>query len=149
MFSHIFMSVSDFDRALNFYRPVMDSLGVEMRFCEPDKPWAGWHSADGERPFFVICKPYDGQPQARWLGSQLLPGPLFGRRIRSPWQTAAPAKACRGFARNTMPITMAPTFGTRMGTSSALLAIPRHSTAHDTLNKDSKRPGRSFILTAE
>jgi catechol 2,3-dioxygenase-like lactoylglutathione lyase family enzyme len=62
MFSHIFVSVSDFDRALIFFRPVMDSLGIEERFCEPEKPWAGWHSAGGERPLFVICKPHDGRP---------------------------------------------------------------------------------------
>ena len=62
MFSHVFVSVSDFDRALAFYRPVMDSLGIELRFCEDDKPWAGWHSAGPARPFFVICKPWDGRP---------------------------------------------------------------------------------------
>lgn len=62
MFSHVFVSVDDFDRALGFYRPLMESLGLGLRFCEPDKQWAGWHSAGGERPLFVICKPYDGQP---------------------------------------------------------------------------------------
>ncbi|MET0542284.1 MAG: VOC family protein [Variovorax sp.] len=62
MFSHVFVSVGDFDRALNFYQPVMSSLGVELRFCEDGRPWAGWHSAGRERPFFVICKPYDGRP---------------------------------------------------------------------------------------
>jgi catechol 2,3-dioxygenase-like lactoylglutathione lyase family enzyme len=62
MFSHVFVSVSDFDRAFIFYSAVMDSLGIELRFCERDKPWAGWHSADRTRPFFVICKPYNGQP---------------------------------------------------------------------------------------
>ncbi|HSV50647.1 MAG TPA: VOC family protein [Burkholderiaceae bacterium] len=62
MFSHVFVSVSDFDRALDFYAALMTSLGIEQRFCERDKPWAGWHSADRARPLFVICKPYDGQP---------------------------------------------------------------------------------------
>jgi catechol 2,3-dioxygenase-like lactoylglutathione lyase family enzyme len=62
MFSHIFISVTDFERALTFYSALMDTLGNELRFCEPDKPWAGWHSAAGARPFFVICHPYDGQP---------------------------------------------------------------------------------------
>ena len=64
MFSHIFIGVSDFERALAFYSPLMDSLGIALRFCERDKPWAGWHSAGGSRPLFVICKPYDGQPHA-------------------------------------------------------------------------------------
>ena len=62
MFSHIIVSVTDFERALRFYAPVMDSLGLALRFCERDKPWAGWHSEGGARPFFVICKPYDGRP---------------------------------------------------------------------------------------
>jgi catechol 2,3-dioxygenase-like lactoylglutathione lyase family enzyme len=62
MFSHIFISVSDFERALGFYSALMQTLGLERRFCEHDKPWAGWHSAGQSRPFFVICKPFDGEP---------------------------------------------------------------------------------------
>ncbi len=62
MFSHIFVSVTDFDRALAFYQPVMAVLGIEQRWCDPRKPWAGWHCADRSRPFFVICRPYDGRP---------------------------------------------------------------------------------------
>lgn len=62
MFSHTFVSVTDFDRALKFYTAVMQALGNEARFCEPDKPWAGWHSEGRSRPYFVIGKPYDGQP---------------------------------------------------------------------------------------
>ncbi|MBN8745450.1 MAG: VOC family protein [Thiomonas arsenitoxydans] len=61
MFSHIFVSVKDFDRALNFYSAVMLVLGNEQRFCERERPWAGWHSPGRSRPYFVICKPYDGQ----------------------------------------------------------------------------------------
>lgn len=62
MFSHVFVSITDFDRALAFYGPVMAALGIEARFCERDRPWAGWHSAGGSRPLFVICKPFNGQP---------------------------------------------------------------------------------------
>lgn len=62
MFSHIFVSVTDFDRALNFYTEVMRVLGNEARFCEPEKPWAGWHCEGHSRPYFVISKPFDGQP---------------------------------------------------------------------------------------
>ncbi len=60
MFSHIFTSVTDFDRALRFYVALFAVLGLEQRFCEPTKPWAGWHSAGGQRPLFVICHPADG-----------------------------------------------------------------------------------------
>lgn len=62
MFSHVCFSVSDFKRALDFYKPLMNSLRLEARFCDQDRPWAGWHSAGGARPFFVICTPHDGQP---------------------------------------------------------------------------------------
>ena len=61
MFSHIFVSVKEFERALAFHSNVMRALGLELRFCQTEKPWAGWHSAGNSRPFFVICKPYDGK----------------------------------------------------------------------------------------
>ncbi|WP_338878506.1 VOC family protein [Achromobacter veterisilvae] len=63
MFSHVFVSVTDFERALDFYGAVMDCLKVELRFCDRQRPWAGWHSGGGQRPYFVICRPYDGLPQ--------------------------------------------------------------------------------------
>ncbi|HEY4066142.1 MAG TPA: VOC family protein [Burkholderiaceae bacterium] len=61
MFSHVFTSVTDFDRAFAFYAPLLASLGLELRFHEPEKPWAGWQVAGRARPLFVICKPHDGQ----------------------------------------------------------------------------------------
>lgn len=61
MFSHVFIGVSDFERALAFYTSLLDSLGIQRRFCEPGKPWAGWHSAGATRPFLLIGKPFDGQ----------------------------------------------------------------------------------------
>jgi catechol 2,3-dioxygenase-like lactoylglutathione lyase family enzyme len=71
VFSHIFVSVSDFDRAFRFYQALMQRLGNEPRFHEPDKPWAGWQSAGQSRPYFVICKPYNGQPQAPGNGQMV------------------------------------------------------------------------------
>lgn len=62
MFSHIFVGVSDFDRALAFYRALMSVLGVEERFCDRERPWAGWQSHPQPRPLFVIAAPYDGRP---------------------------------------------------------------------------------------
>ena len=62
MFSHIFVSVSDFARAFAFYSEVMRVLRLEQRFYDPEKPWAGWQSEGKARPFFVICHPFDGQP---------------------------------------------------------------------------------------
>ena len=57
MFSHIFVGVKDFDRAFGFYRALMPILGVEERFCEKERPWAGWQSQPEPRPLFLIGKP--------------------------------------------------------------------------------------------
>lgn len=59
MFSHVFLGVSDFERALAFYRALMPVLGVQERFCEKARPWAGWQSHPEPRPLFLIGTPYD------------------------------------------------------------------------------------------
>ena len=59
VFSHIFVGVSDFERALAFYNALMEVLGIEARFCERSRPWAGWQSTPGPKPLFLIGKPYD------------------------------------------------------------------------------------------
>lgn len=60
MFSHIFIGVCDFDRALAFYRALMPVLGIAERFCDPARPWAGWQSSPDPRPLFLIGTPYAG-----------------------------------------------------------------------------------------
>ena len=42
MFSHIFVGVRDFEQAFAFYEPLMTVLEIELRFCERNRPWAGW-----------------------------------------------------------------------------------------------------------
>ncbi|WP_343630779.1 VOC family protein [Roseateles sp.] len=59
MFSHVFLGVADFDRALAFYTPLMAALHLPQRFCDPARPWAGWQSVPGPRPLFVIAHPFD------------------------------------------------------------------------------------------
>ena len=59
MFSHVFVGVSDFERSLAFYGPLMAALGIAPRFCERDRPWAGWQSSPGPRPLFLIGAPHD------------------------------------------------------------------------------------------
>lgn len=71
MFSHIFIGITDFDRAFAFYSALMDSLGIEPRFCDPSRPWAGWQTADGPRPLFLIGRPYDQQPHAPGNGQMV------------------------------------------------------------------------------
>ena len=71
MFSHIFIGASDFDRALAFYRPLMAALGIEARFCEPARPWAGWQTHPEPRPLFLIGKPHDGKPHVPGNGQMV------------------------------------------------------------------------------
>ncbi len=62
MFSHVFVGVANFERALAFYSAVFEVLGIEQRFVETNKPWAGWQTSGGPRPLFVIGHPFDRQP---------------------------------------------------------------------------------------
>ena len=62
LLSHIYVGVSDFDRAFAFYSGVMDSLGFVLRFSQPEKSWAGWMESGAARPLFLIGRPYDGNP---------------------------------------------------------------------------------------
>lgn len=61
MFSHVFVGVRDFPRAVAFYTPVLAALGLVQRFVEPERPWAGWQLPGQARPFFLIGTPFDGQ----------------------------------------------------------------------------------------
>ncbi len=61
MLSHVFLGISDFDRALAFYSPLMAELGLVVKFSDATKPWAGWMSPAAPRPLFVIGAPFDGQ----------------------------------------------------------------------------------------
>ena len=61
MLSHVHVGVSDFERALAFYGPVLVRLGLVQRCCEPDVPWAGWQTPGVARPLFLIGRPFDGQ----------------------------------------------------------------------------------------
>ncbi|WP_341890168.1 VOC family protein [Variovorax sp. YR752] len=62
MISHVFIGTNDFERALRFYTRLMEALGIQARFCERERPWAGWQSSPDPRPLFLIGTPFDGQP---------------------------------------------------------------------------------------
>ncbi len=64
MFSHVCVGVSDFERALAFYRPLMACLGIAERFCDAARPWAGWQVPGQARPLFVVGAPWDGGEHA-------------------------------------------------------------------------------------
>jgi catechol 2,3-dioxygenase-like lactoylglutathione lyase family enzyme len=71
MLSHVFVGVNDFDRAFRFYSTLMKELGHALKFCEPDKPWAGWQAKEMARPLFLIGRPYDGNPAERGNGQMV------------------------------------------------------------------------------
>ena len=71
MFSHVFVGVADFDRALAFYQPVMAALGVPPRFCDATRPWAGWQTPGSVRPLFLVGAPFDGQPHQAGNGQMV------------------------------------------------------------------------------
>jgi lactoylglutathione lyase len=71
VFSHLFVGVVDFERALRFYRALMPVLGIQERFCDPGRPWAGWQSEPGPRPLFLIGTPFDGFQHAAGNGQMV------------------------------------------------------------------------------
>lgn len=71
MFSHVFLGVTDFDRAIAFYNPLMEILGIQSRFCDHDRRWAGWQSDPGPRPLFIIGTPFDGRPHEHGNGQMV------------------------------------------------------------------------------
>ena len=62
MISHVHVGIGDFARAWRFYDAILPLLGLEVRFKEPDRGWAGWQEPGRARPLFLIGKPFDGEP---------------------------------------------------------------------------------------
>ena len=97
MFSHIFVGVSDFDRALAFYAPLMNCLGLEARFCERSRPWAGWQKAGENRPLFLIGRPYDKNPHQPGNGQMVAFLAASRALVNQAYQTAlAQGGTCEG-----------------------------------------------------
>ena len=71
MISHVFIGVTDFQRALEFYRAVMDELGYVLKFTEPARPWAGWMQPDRPRPLLLIGHPANGKQAASGNGQMV------------------------------------------------------------------------------
>lgn len=68
MFSHIYISVTDFPVAHAFYAPLMAELGLRQRFFDPAHSWAAWQQEAGGRPLFIIGLPFDGGPHVAGNG---------------------------------------------------------------------------------
>ena len=52
MLSHITVGITDPDRALTFYGPLMKALGSVMKFSEPR--WTGWMQPGKDPLLFII-----------------------------------------------------------------------------------------------
>ncbi|MBL0897843.1 MAG: VOC family protein [Reyranella sp.] len=61
MLSHVHIGIADYDRALAFYSALLAELGLERRFAERDKGWAGGRVPGVARPLFLIGRPFDGR----------------------------------------------------------------------------------------
>lgn len=58
MLSHTTLGVSDVAAARRFYEPVLESLGLVLKFA--DDTWAGWKHPVADRPLFIVMRPFDG-----------------------------------------------------------------------------------------
>ncbi|WP_419904820.1 VOC family protein [Kiloniella sp.] len=61
MISHVYIGVSDFKKAFEFYDDILSELGLVLKFSEPEKPWAGWMMPGQARPLFLIGTPENGE----------------------------------------------------------------------------------------
>ncbi len=69
MLSHTPLGVSDLPRALDFYSPLMEALGLTVKFCDAD--WAAWRSPGADRPLFIIGRPFDGRAASAGNGQMI------------------------------------------------------------------------------
>ena len=83
MFSHVTVGVTDFDRAFAFYSSVLSCLGLDERFCDRSRPWAGWQRKGEARPLFLIGRPFDQKPHDEGNGQM------------TAFLAAAKARGCR------------------------------------------------------
>ena len=88
MFSHVFVGVTDFERALGFYDALAAVLDLERRFCDAARPWAGWRADGAARPLFVICHPYDGRAHAPGNGQMVAFLANDRETVRAAWRAA-------------------------------------------------------------
>ena len=71
MLSHVHVGIGDYDRALPFYSAVLGVLGLELKFADRERGWAGWMTPGLARPLFLIGRPFDGGPASPGNGQML------------------------------------------------------------------------------
>jgi tRNA (adenine37-N6)-methyltransferase len=71
MLSHVFVGVTDFDRAFSFYTAVLGALDLQLKFLDLDRPWAGWMAKNAPRPLFLIGAPFNTEAAAPGNGQMV------------------------------------------------------------------------------
>ena len=71
MISHTFLGVNDFALAFTFYEAVLGELGLNLRFRDEARPWAGWQTPGVPRPLFLIGRPFDGAAASAGNGTMV------------------------------------------------------------------------------
>ncbi|MBC3832282.1 VOC family protein [Undibacterium amnicola] len=71
MISHVFIGITEHERAHDFYSAIMDELGYVLKFCYPEKSWSGRVEKGTARPIVGIGKPYNGEPMSVGNGQML------------------------------------------------------------------------------
>ncbi|MCV2877549.1 VOC family protein [Sedimentimonas flavescens] len=71
MFSHVTLGIADLTRARAFYAPLMELLGLPLRFDSDDEGWIGWQPAEGGRPLFIVTRPFDGRAPTHGNGAMM------------------------------------------------------------------------------
>ncbi len=71
MISHVTIGVNDFGPAFDFYAAIMRELGLALKFCEPQQPWAAWFDPAAARPLLIIGRAFDGHAATAGNGSMV------------------------------------------------------------------------------
>lgn len=71
MISHIHIGIAEYDRAMAFYSVLLAALGLESKFADREKGWAGWMSPGVDRPLLLIGLPFDREPATAGNGQMV------------------------------------------------------------------------------
>jgi catechol 2,3-dioxygenase-like lactoylglutathione lyase family enzyme len=71
MLSRVHLGVNDFPAAFAFYAPLLQALGLQLKFRDDARGWAGWAAPDAPRPLLLIGRACDGQPAMPGNGQML------------------------------------------------------------------------------
>ena len=71
MLSHFCIGITDFERALAFYTPVLAAAGLVQKYNVPARSFAGWIKPGQEHPVFFITTPFDGAASSPGNGNMI------------------------------------------------------------------------------